>query len=100
MSKVVETLIQRAPVMADSRMIRGWAGLYAVSPDENPIIGVVDDIEGYYCAIGFSGHGFQHGPSVGRILAELILKASLRASKPPFLEPYKWRKKNQQPVQK
>ncbi len=84
MIKVVEALVQRAPVMADSKMIRGWAGLYAVTPDENPIIGEVDIVDGFYCAIGFSGHGFQHGPAVGRILSELILEGKTDFDLSPF----------------
>lgn len=84
MSKVVETLVHRAPAMAESKMIRGWAGLYAVTPDENPIIGKCGEFEGLYCAAGFSGHGFQHGPSVGRILAELILDGQTDFDLSPF----------------
>jgi len=53
--------------------MRGWGGLYAVTPDDNPIIGKdVGGVEGFYCAVGFSGHGFMQSPAVGRILADLI----------------------------
>jgi sarcosine oxidase subunit beta len=48
-------------------------GLYAITPDENPIIGPLPGVEGFLCAIGFSGHGFQQAPTVGRILSELIV---------------------------
>jgi sarcosine oxidase subunit beta len=52
----------------DSRVARGWAGLYAVTPDHHPI---VEERAGFVNAVGFSGHGFQHAPAVGRIVAEL-----------------------------
>jgi sarcosine oxidase subunit beta len=84
MERVTEQLIYRAPVMSGSKMIRGWAGLYAITPDENPIIGKIDRFDGFYCAVGFSGHGFQHGPSVGRILSDLILDGNVSFDLSPF----------------
>lgn len=51
-----------------------WAGLYAVNTlDGNAILGEWPEIEGLYIATGFSGHGFQQAPAVGRYLSELIL---------------------------
>jgi sarcosine oxidase subunit beta len=43
-----------------------------MSPDANPLIGPVPGVEGFYLINGFSGHGFQHSPAAGRILADLI----------------------------
>ena len=60
--------------MEEAEILRGWGGLYAISPDENAIIGRIPQNEGFLCAIGFSGHGFQHGPAVGEILSELIME--------------------------
>lgn len=52
---------------------RAYAGLYDVSPDDHAILGEVPEIQGLYLACGFSGHGFQHSPATGRLMAELIL---------------------------
>lgn len=49
---------------------RGWAGLYAVTPDNHPII--EETIPGLISAVGFSGHGFMHAPATGKLVAELI----------------------------
>jgi sarcosine oxidase subunit beta len=54
----------------DTRLKRGWAGLYAVTPDHHPI--VEETRPGFVNAVGFSGHGFQHAPAVGRLVAELV----------------------------
>jgi sarcosine oxidase subunit beta len=43
-----------------------------MSPDGNPIIGPARAVDGLYLINGFSGHGFQHSPAAGRILADLI----------------------------
>lgn len=55
----------------DSRLRRGWAGLYAVTPDHHPI--VEETVPGLLTAAGFSGHGFQHAPATGQIVAELAV---------------------------
>jgi len=72
---LIETASYRAPLLTEAEILRGWAGLYAITPDENPIIGALSDREGLYGAIGFSGHGFQHGPAVGRALSRIILES-------------------------
>jgi len=64
----------RMPGLARARFgSKAWAGLYDVSPDDHAILGAVPDVEGFYCANGFSGHGFQHSPAAGRAIAELVL---------------------------
>lgn len=74
LESVVEAAVRLVPVLAKAAILRGWAGLYEVSPDDNAIIGEMPSLPGFYCAVGFSGHGFQHGPAVGRILSELIVR--------------------------
>ena len=56
---------------AESRIRRGWAGLYAVTPDHHPVID--ETPPGLVHAVGFSGHGFQHAPAAGRLVAELAV---------------------------
>lgn len=73
MALTVEALCRRAPVFEQARIRRGWAGLYEITPDANPLIGWVPGVEGLLVAAGFSGHGFMHGPAVGRCVAELVL---------------------------
>ena len=54
-----------------------WAGLYEMTPDRHPIIGE-SPVPGLFLANGFSGHGFQHAPIVGKLLAELIVEGRAR----------------------
>jgi hypothetical protein len=57
------------------KLVRGRAGLYDVNTlDGNAIPGEWPEIKGLYLATGFSGHGLQPGPAVGRYLSELILQ--------------------------
>jgi sarcosine oxidase subunit beta len=84
LTKVTETAVLRAPILEKARIRRGWGGLYTISPDNNPIIGPLPGVEGFFCASGFSGHGFQHGPPAGRILSELILEGQTDFDLTPF----------------
>ena len=67
-------LAQFIPAFDTLKVVRGWAGLYAVNTmDENAILGEWPELKGLFLANGFSGHGLQQGPAVGRYLSELIL---------------------------
>jgi sarcosine oxidase subunit beta len=73
MAATVEALVARAPVFEDASILRGWAGFYEVTPDDNPLLGWTGGPEGLAVAAGFSGHGFMQGPAIGRCMAELLL---------------------------
>jgi sarcosine oxidase subunit beta len=70
--RVVERAVHRAPALGDARLMRGWAGLYEMTPDQTGIVSRVPGVEGIYVIAGFSGHGFMHGPIAGQLMAELI----------------------------
>jgi len=55
---------------------RAWWGYYAETPDKNAILGEHPGAPGWYHAAGFSGHGAQQAPAVGRRLARAILLGS------------------------
>lgn len=68
-------LAEFVPAFDRLKLLRGWAGLYAVNTlDGNAILGPWPELKGLYLANGFSGHGLQQGPAVGRYLSELILQ--------------------------
>jgi sarcosine oxidase subunit beta len=60
------------PKLAKLRIVRQWAGLYEMTPDAQPILGPVDEVENFYQASGFSGHGLMLAPAVSELLAELV----------------------------
>ena len=70
--RVVETGLTRLPALADAAVSHAWAGLYEMTPDAMPLIGPAIGLPGFYLVTGFSGHGFQHSPAAGRILADVI----------------------------
>ncbi|MDA1001172.1 MAG: FAD-dependent oxidoreductase [bacterium] len=74
----VERAVRRIPAFAGADIVRGWAGLYELTPDSHGIMGAVPGREGLYLAAGFSGHGFQHSPVIGQAMAELILDGAAK----------------------
>ncbi|MCL4295131.1 MAG: FAD-binding oxidoreductase [Anaerolineae bacterium] len=66
--------MHRFPLLEQAGLLSEWAGLYEVTPDEQAILGRLPGVEGVIMAAGFSGHGFMHGPIVGKLLAEEILE--------------------------
>jgi FAD-dependent oxidoreductase domain-containing protein 1 len=66
-------LARRIPNFEQAKIERGWAGLYDFNTaDHNAILGRHPGKKGYYVAFGFSGHGMQQAPAVGKGLSELI----------------------------
>ena len=53
-------------------IIRVWSGIEGYMQDERPVMGPSARVPGLFYAFGFSGHGFQLGPGVGDVMAELI----------------------------
>ena len=71
--RVWPTLAHRIPAFETIKPGRAWAGPYDVCElDDNAIVGA-SPVPGFYLCNGFSGHGLQQSPAVGRGLAELIL---------------------------
>jgi sarcosine oxidase subunit beta len=60
------------PALARLRIIRVWSGIESYLPDDRPIMGPSSKVPGLYYAFAFCGHGFQLGPGVGDVMAELI----------------------------
>ena len=67
-------LVRACPILGGIKVLRQWAGCYDLTPDANPIVGPVDEVDGFYQASGFMGHGFMMAPIVGKLLAEAIVK--------------------------
>ncbi len=72
------------PLMRDAVVARAWAGIEARMPDDLPVIGRSSRHEGAFHAFGFSAHGFELGPIVGRIIAELLTSGSTQLPISPF----------------
>jgi sarcosine oxidase subunit beta len=70
--ETVQKALHRLPVIERARISGGWAGLRPLTPDDHAIIGWAPGVEGLFLAAGFGGHGFQHSPATGRLVAEWL----------------------------
>jgi glycine/D-amino acid oxidase-like deaminating enzyme len=67
-------LAHRIPAFEAARLERAWAGYFEMNTfDHNAILGPHDSLRNFLFMNGFSGHGMQQAPVVGRAMAELIL---------------------------
>ncbi len=72
--ETVEKALHRLPIVEKARVAGGWAGLRPLTPDDHAIIGWAPGVEGFFLAVGFGGHGFQHSPATGRHVAEWLVE--------------------------
>jgi len=79
-AKVWPTIAQRIPQFEAIKLINSWAGHYAYNTfDQNAILGPHTEVENFIFVNGFSGHGFQQSPAMGRGTAELITYGEYRS---------------------
>ncbi len=69
----MERAVHRFPVMEQGAVAKGYAGCFDVTPDWHPILDH-SPVQGFYVAVGFSGHGFKLSPAVGDMVAKLVVE--------------------------
>jgi glycine/D-amino acid oxidase-like deaminating enzyme len=67
------SLVHRIPALAGGHWRGSWSGVYDMTPDMHPVVGLAPGTTNVFVAAGFSGHGFKLAPAVGLGLAELIV---------------------------
>ena len=70
--------LTRFPILEEGAAQGGWAGLYDVTPDWQPVIDRIPHVEGFFCVVGMSGHGFKIAPAIGQAVAELVLDGACK----------------------
>lgn len=75
----------RLPLLRDAQHVSTIIGCDSYTPDEHALIGRVDELDGLYLAVGFSGGGFKIAPAVGQAVATEITSTT----SVPELEPFR-----------
>lgn len=71
--RMAQGMCRLMPLLGNVKVVRQWAGPYDLSPDENPIVGELPGVPGFYVCCGFRGHGFMMAPVVARHYALYLL---------------------------
>jgi sarcosine oxidase subunit beta len=80
----MEQIRRVMPGFAATSIIRVWSGVESYFPDDIPVMGPSARVAGLYYAFGFCGAGFQIGPGVGDVMAELIATGATTTSIAPY----------------
>lgn len=70
--QVSRRMVDLMPRLINLRVRRTWRGLYPMTPDGSPLVGWVEEVEGYLMAIGMCGQGVMLGPGLGELLARML----------------------------
>ncbi|QCP51380.1 FAD-binding oxidoreductase [Trinickia violacea] len=83
-AEVGAQVAERFPAYETAGLASSWTGVYDVTPDWNPVLGGVGDVEGLVVGFGFSGHGFKLSPGIGKLLAQHALGQPTDVSLAPY----------------
>lgn len=70
--QITKRMVNLLPRLKNIKIRRTWRGLYPMTPDGSPIIGKVDNFEGFINAVGMCGQGFMLGPGLGELISRII----------------------------
>jgi len=83
-AEVGAQVAERFPAYETAGLASSWTGVYDVTPDWNPVLGNVGDVDGLVVGFGFSGHGFNLSPGIGKLLAQHALGLPTDVSLAPY----------------
>jgi sarcosine oxidase subunit beta len=72
LGRTARVLLEKAPRLAELRVIRQWAGVYDTTPDKRPMVGEHGGLPGFYALNGWSGRGILLAPLAAELLAREI----------------------------
>ncbi len=84
LEKMATYTLDLFPHLQSVNVMRQWAGICDMTPDFAPIIGKVEELDGFYLDVGWGTYGFKAGPIAGKCLAELIATKKT----PQLIEPF------------
>ena len=95
-SDLSERVVRRIPQLERSEAHGGWASLYDVSPDWQPVIGEV--APNVFVDAGTSGHGFKVAPALGKHVADMVVGSSELDPRLAEFDPYRFTRGNALPA--
>lgn len=87
---LAEQAVALIPALKHAHFIRTWSGTEGYLPDRQPVLGESPSTPGLFHGFGFAGAGFQIGPAVGEVLADLVVDGKSSTPTDAFA-PGRWR---------
>jgi sarcosine oxidase subunit beta len=84
LGRLMQQTVALLPTLRQAHVIRTWSGTEGYLPDRQPVIGPSLTTPGLLHAFGFAGGGFQLGPGVGAVLADLVRWGASETPIAPF----------------
>jgi sarcosine oxidase, subunit beta len=84
LGRTARVVLEKAPALAQLRVVRQWAGVYDTTPDKRPLVGEYGGTPGVYALNGWSGRGILLAP----LSAELLAREIAGRGRDPLLEPF------------
>ena len=84
--QIAQRMINLLPRLKNIKVRRTWRGIYPMTPDGNPIVGPIKEVEGYFNAVGMCGQGYMIGPGIGELLARTLADKTTPQDKEIFKE--------------
>ena len=81
---IARNAVSLIPALKNVSIIRSFAGLRPYTEDGMPILGYVDDVNGFIVAAGHEGDGIALSPITGKLISELVIKGKSSMSLEPF----------------
>ncbi len=78
------TALDLFPILRETRIVHAWAGIEGIMPDDIPVMGLSPRHPGLVHAFGFCGHGFELGPIMGQVVAQLAVDGATNWPVAPF----------------
>lgn len=73
MSKASQIMVEILPQLKNAQMMRCWTAFEGCLKDKVPVVGASTKVDGLFHVCGFSAHGFQLAPIMGRVMSQLVL---------------------------
>jgi sarcosine oxidase subunit beta len=84
LGRTARIVLQKAPRLAELRVVRQWAGVYDMTPDKRPLVGEYAQRNGFHALNGWSGRGILLAP----LASELLAREIAGLGRDPLLDPF------------
>lgn len=92
-NEIIDAAIHRVPILEQASLRTGWNGIRPLSPDDLPMVGSLQDFNGFYLNCGWGGEGIMLSPTAGEIFADMLMNSRSEIVDINLLDPNRFAKR-------